>query len=239
MRLDKYLADAVGMTRTESARAIRGGAVAVDGAVVKKPAWHVDEHAAAVTLRGTPVGWQAFHYVMLHKPAGTVSTTDPDERSVMRLIPPELSRHDMFPCGRLDVDTEGLLLITDDGALAHELLSPRHHAEKVYFFRCDPPLTAEMAETRERGVLLDGEMTKPAAVSREADGCSGTITLTEGKFHQIKRMLHAVGSEITYLRRMRFGTLVLDENLAPGECRALTDGEIGALRALAAAQTRE
>ena len=236
MRLDRYLAEAAALTRTESAKAIRGGAVTLDGAVVKKPDLHVDPATARVTLRGQAVTWHEFVYVMLNKPAGTISTTDPDPRSVMKLLPPDLTRHGMFPCGRLDVDTVGLLLLTDDGKLAHELLSPRHHAEKTYRFQCDVALTAEDKARLEAGIPMDGALTKPAKLVLDEGGKSGEITLTEGKFHQIKRMFFAVGSSITFLERIRFGTLVLDETLPRGACRRLTAEEEAALQALGAAQ---
>ena len=230
MRLDKLLSASTGMSRADSAGAIRRGEVSVNGTTVRRPDLKVDEFSADVLFRGAPAVFRQFVYVMLNKPAGTVSTTDDTERSVMKLLPKEFLRHGMFPCGRLDADTTGLLLLTDDGALAHRLLSPRHHAEKEYRFRCDPPLTEEMRVRLEGGLPLGDFVSKPARVSAEGGGEEGTVVLTEGKYHQIKRMFEAVGSRITALERIRFGGLVLDPSLAPGECRRLTPEEEEILR---------
>lgn len=182
-----------------------------------------------MTVRGQKVTWAAYGYLMLNKPMGTVSTTDGDERSVMNLIPREWKRHGMFPCGRLDVDTEGLLLITDDGDTAHALLSPRHHAEKDYRFRLEKPMSEEEAQVLEKGIPMDGKLTKPAVISLNPDRESGTIQLTEGKYHQVKRMMEYVGNRIVALRREQFGPLTLDESLAPGQCRPLSEEEIKSL----------
>ncbi len=229
MRIDKYLSEAAVATRSESAKAIRAGAVTVNGVRCKSPSEHIDENTAAVVFRGVPVVWRRFTYVMLNKPAGTISSTDNDDRTVMKILPPEFTKMGMFPCGRLDIDTVGLLLITNDGALGHELLSPKHHVTKRYEYKCSPPVTADDIVRIEGGVDIGGYVTKPAEIEA-ADGASGVIAITEGKFHQIKRMFEAVGSKITYLRRVTFGALELDENLAEGQWRMLTDTEITALR---------
>ena len=233
MRIDKYLSEAAVASRSESAKAIRAGAVTVNGVTVKSPAEHIDETTASVVFRGVPVVWRRFTYAMLNKPAGVVSTTDDTPRAVMKILPPEFTKMGMFPCGRLDIDTVGLLLITNDGALAHELLSPRHHVAKRYGFRCDPPISQADRAAIEAGIDIGGYITKPASIELEDGGASGVISITEGKFHQIKRMFEAVGSKIVYLRRLSFGSLVLDENLAEGKWRYLTDSEISALRAWA------
>jgi 16S rRNA pseudouridine516 synthase len=151
------------------------------------------------------------------------------DKTVMKLLPAEYSKMECFPCGRLDIDTVGLLLITNDGPLAHELLSPRHHAKKTYFYRCSAPVGEKEAERLCAGVDIGGYVTKTSEVEL-LDENSGYITLTEGKFHQIKRMFEAVGSSITYLRRVTFGGIPLDESLSEGEWRELSDEEISILR---------
>ncbi|MGN1346108.1 MAG: pseudouridine synthase, partial [Eubacteriales bacterium] len=205
----------------------RGGRVAVDGAVMRDPSVKIDEACAAVTVDGQRVHWSKYKYVMLNKPAGYVSTTDDDPKSVMKLLPPEFSRLGMFPCGRLDIDTVGLLLVTNDGPTAHELLAPKHHREKTYAFTC-LPLTLEMKRKLENGVELSDFTSKPCTVSLD-DARHGRITVTEGKYHQIKRMFHAVGSEITFLERLTFAGLTLDQALARGQWRELTEEEIDCL----------
>lgn len=226
MRLDKYLSD-TGVARSEAVRAVRGGLVTVNGSVVKNPSVHIDPDTAAVTMAGRAVQWKKYTYVMLNKPAGYVSSTESGGRTVMTLLPPEFLKMGMFPAGRLDIDTVGLLLITNDGPLAHKLLSPAHHVPKTYRFTCDPTINADQAARLMNGVDIGDVMTKPCEL--ETDGASGTITVTEGKYHQIKRMFTAVGSEITFLERVTFGPLTLDEGLNRGEWRYLTDDETAAI----------
>ena len=228
MRLDKFISDTGTASRKECARAARAGLILVDGLAVRDPSVHIDESCAKVVFCGKPVRWSRFTYVMLHKPAGVICTTEDTPRSVMRLLPPEFSRKGMFPCGRLDIDTVGLLLITDDGPLAHVLLSPRHHVEKTYAYRCDPPIEEAQIRQLESGVDMDGYLTKPARIKAES-GDRGRITVTEGKYHQIKRMFAAVGSEIVFLKREQFGPLTLDLALKAGAWRFLTDAEIASL----------
>ena len=229
IRLDKYLGESGVFSRSEATRAIRSGRIAVNGEVVRDAAAKVDETTAAVTVDGQAVRWTKYRYVMLNKPADVVSTTDDTPKSVMKLFPPEFTRLGMFPCGRLDIDTVGLLLVTNDGPTAHELLSPKHHREKTYGFEC-LPLTMEMKKKLEEGVELSDFTSKPCIVQLD-DATHGQITVTEGKYHQIKRMFHAVGSEITFLERLTFAGLTLDKKLARGEWRELTENEIKILLA--------
>ncbi len=224
MRLDKYLAESGLFSRSEATRAIRAGRIAVNGEAVRDASVKVDETTAVVTADGQTVRWTKYRYIMLNKPADYVSTTDDSPKSVMKLLPPEFSRLGMFPCGRLDIDTVGLLLVTNDGPTAHELLSPKHHREKTYGFEC-LPLTMDMKRKLEEGVELSDFTSKPCTVQLD-DATHGRITVTEGKYHQIKRMFHAVGSEITYLERLTFAGLTLDKKLARGEWRELTEEEI-------------
>lgn len=224
IRLDKYLGESGVFSRSEATRAIRSGRIAVNGEVVRDASAKVDETTAEVTVDGQTVRWTKYRYVMLNKPDDVVSTTDDTPKSVMKLFPPEFIRLGMFPCGRLDIDTVGLLLVTNDGPTAHELLSPKHHREKTYGFEC-LPLTMEMKKKLEEGVELSDFTSKPCTVQLD-DATHGRITVTEGKYHQIKRMFHAVGSEITFLERLTFAGLTLDPKLARGEWRELTEDEI-------------
>ncbi len=229
LRLDKYIADTGAYSRKEVKAMAKQGLITVDSRVVRDVALRIDENSAEVAIGGKRVNWRKYVYVMLNKPAGYISSTEESDRTVMKLLPPEYTKMECFPCGRLDIDTVGLLIITNDGPLAHELLSPRHHAEKTYFYRCSPAIGEREAEMLCAGVDIGGYVTKTSKVEL-CDGESGRITLTEGKFHQIKRMFEAVGSSITYLRRVEFGGIPLDESLKEGEWRELTDGEIETLR---------
>ena len=221
MRLDKYLSEAAVCSRSEAARAARAGEITVDGKVVPNAAVHIDPQTASVTYFGKKVLWKQFTYIMLNKPKGYVSSTEDSGRTVMDLLPAECAKKKMFPCGRLDIGTTGLLLITNNGDATHRLLSPARHVEKTYRFVCSSPIGEDEAARLESGVDIGGHVTAHAKVELETD-VSGRITITEGKFHQIKRMFHAVGSEIKELERISFGPLDLDRSLAPGEYRELT-----------------
>ncbi len=232
MRLDKYLSEAAVCTRSGATKRIRKSEVTVNGTVVRDGAVHIDPDTAIVTLGGEAVAWRKFTYIMLNKPTGYVSATEDRGPTVMELLPPQYARRGFFPCGRLDIDTVGFLLITNDGVLGHELLSPRYHVDKTYRFTCDPPIGAEQKRQLEEGVDIGDIVTKPAEVTLEGDlpASSGTITIREGKFHQIKRMFHACASEITSLERISFGGVLLDGSLARGEWRFLTPDEEATLR---------
>lgn len=232
MRLDKYLGEAGVASRSEATKHIRGSRVTVNGITVRDPSVHIDPQTAVVTLCGARVIWRQFVYVMLHKPKGYVSATEDRGPTVMDLLPPQFVRMGLFPCGRLDIDTTGFLLVTSDGVLGHELLSPRHHVDKTYRFTCEPSIGEEQRQKLCAGVNIGDCVTKPAEVTLAGDlpAAEGTITIREGKFHQIKRMFHAVGSEITSLARITFGDLPLDPSLSPGEWRYLTSEEEEILR---------
>ncbi len=233
LRLDKYLSDSGKYTRSESSRLIRQGKVTADGVVIRDPAIKVDESTVRVAVDGITVSYSKYNYLMLNKPQGTVCTTDSgDERSVMQLVPKYYSGRGAFPCGRLDIDTTGLVIITDDGPLAHALLSPKHHCEKKYRFSCIS-LTDDQIKLLENGLEFSDFTSKPCSVDRMSPQ-SGTITITEGKYHQIKRMFLAVGSEITELERISFAGIDIDTSLGRGEWRELTDDEINILHKNAA-----
>ena len=229
IRLDKYLADMGVGTRTEVKKYIRQGKVKIDGLVVKLPEEKVDIENQEVSYLDQLVGYDTFEYYMLNKPAGVISaTTDAKEKTVIDLIT-DKKRKDLFPVGRLDKDTEGLLLITNDGELAHRLLSPKKHVDKVYYAKVKGVVTEADVKTFAEGVSLgQGEMAKPAVLEIIASDEISEIKLTiqEGKFHQVKRMFLSVGKEVIYLKRLSMGTLVLDENLPLGGYRPLKAEEL-------------
>ena len=229
IRLDKYLADMSVGTRTEVKKLIRQGKVMIDGVTVKNPDEKIDAQKQIVSVNGTPVVYEAFEYYMLNKPAGVVSaTSDARDKTVLDLIDTK-KRKDLFPVGRLDKDTEGLLLITNDGELAHRLLSPKQHVDKLYFARVEGVVTGEDIEAFAKGLdIKDGEYTRPAKLEIITSDVISEIKLTiqEGKFHQVKRMFEAVGKRVIYLKRLSMGTLQLDENLALGEYRPLSQEEL-------------
>lgn len=225
MRLDKYLCDGNYGTRSQIKKDIRSGLVCVNGEVCKEPEQQIREEADQITCRGEICGYERFVYLMLNKPAGVVSATeDARDKTVLDLLDPK-DRRDLFPVGRLDKDTEGLLLLTNDGALAHELLSPRKHVEKEYECHLARELSEEAKRMLEQGVDIgEKKPTRPAKVTM-LEPSKITLAITEGKFHQVKRMLKAVENEVVYLKRIRMGSLVLDEALPKGAYRRLTDEE--------------
>lgn len=229
IRLDKYLADMGMGTRSELKKVIRSGRVQIDGVPVKKPEEKVDIESQTVTLDGKNVAYQTMEYYMLHKPSGVVSATkDKKEKTVLDLIEGQ-KRKDLFPVGRLDKDTEGLLLITNDGTLAHRLLAPGKHVDKVYYAKIDGKVTKEDVIRFSEGVDIgDEDLTLPAKLEilTSAEESKILLTIQEGRFHQVKRMFESVGKKVTYLKRMSMGSLILDENLKKGEYRPLTKEEI-------------
>ena len=231
MRIDKFLSNMGVATRTESSRAARAGLILVNGKPVKKADVHVDPEKDMITYCGRKIEYRKYTYILMNKPDGVVSATeDGRDKTVIDLLPEELQRLNLFPCGRLDKHTLGLVMLTDDGDLAHRLLSPKHHVKKKYRFESKFPLSDEEIEYLEKGATLeDGYVTKPSRIELFEDKRSGYITLTEGKYHQIKRMLESVNNKITYLERITFGPLALDEKLARGEWRFLTQNEIDEL----------
>ena len=237
MRLDKYLSDMGCGTRSEVKKAIRQGSVSVGGQTVTDPGLSVEtDGSAAVLFRGEPVVHEEFVYYMLHKPAGVITASeDRHEKTVIDLITGPV-RKDLFPVGRLDRDTEGLLLITNDGALAHRLLSPRRHVDKVYHARIDGPVGEAEIEAFRNGLHLPDGLVCQSAELRALPQKDGSfeveVTIREGKFHQIKRMFRAVGREVLYLKRLSMGPLRLDPDLPPGAFRRLTGEEAGALKKL-------
>ena len=227
-RLDKLLASTGRWSRREVRGLVKGGRVLVDGVPAAGPEEKVDPQRARVLVDGEEAVFRRFTYVMLHKPPGVLSATeDARQETVLDLLSPELRRQNLFPVGRLDKDSEGLLLLTNDGELAHRLLSPKRHVDKVYHVWLDRPLTEEDAAAFARGITLaDGTACLPAGLALLGDGSEALVTLHEGKFHQIKRMCGSRGAAVCRLKRLSMGALVLDEALAPGEYRLLTGEEV-------------
>lgn len=229
MRLDKYLAEMGAGTRKEIGKAVRAGRVTVNGQTAKNAAMQVTAEDE-VSMDGEPVEYEEYVYYMLNKPAGVISATeDARERTVLDLIS-ERQRKGLFPVGRLDRDTEGLLLITNDGGLAHRLLSPRHHVDKVYYARLDGPVGEAEKALFAQGLKVDETLTAlPAELEILEPATEVRVTIREGKFHQVKRMFEAVGREVLYLKRLSMGPLALDESLPKGDYRRLTAEEESAI----------
>lgn len=228
-RIDKLLSGTGRWSRREAAELIRTGRVTADGAVVLRREDKISP-AARVCVNGEPISTEKYTYLMLHKPAGLVSATeDSREKTVLSLLPEYLQRVGLFPAGRLDKDTVGLLLLTNDGALAHALLSPRHHVDKTYLVRVEGELNESDEKAFREGITLaDGYKCLPAELERLGPD-EARVTLHEGKYHQIKRMCAARGKPVTFLKRLTFGPLRLDESLAPGQWRPLAERELTAL----------
>lgn len=232
MRLDKFLCETGAGSRAEVKKMIKGGRIQVNGQTVKEPDFKVDENADDVRIDGGGIKYADFCYYMLNKPKGTISASR-DSRSgqicVTDLIHEKI-RADLFPVGRLDKDTEGLLIITNDGDLAHRLLSPKKHVDKTYFVELDGVLSADDAARIMKGVDIgDPKPTLPCDISRLSD-TSALITITEGRYHQIKRMMKTAGRTVKELKRISMGPLTLDPSLLPGDYRELSDAEIESLK---------
>ena len=231
MRLDKYLAEAGLGSREEVKVILKTGKVTVNDQKVRDGKLHVERGKDAVNYDGRPLVYQEFYYYLLNKPAGVVSATkDNKDKTVVELLKAQDFREDLFPVGRLDKDTEGLLLLTNDGPLSHNLLSPKKHVEKEYFAQIQGKVTQETVHEFAAGLTLkSGENVKPGQLfieKSEENKSEIRLIIHEGKFHQVKRMFEAVGMKVTYLKRLRMGSLTLDKALALGTYRPLTEEEI-------------
>ncbi len=226
MRIDKFFTGCGLLTRKECAKACRAGRIRVDGQVIKKSDAHIDPNVNTVELDLKRIEYKEYVYIMLNKPSGYVSTTDePGQIPVTELLDEKDRRLGLFPCGRLDKDTVGLLILTNDGASTHASLSPKKHVEKTYLFECADPISEAETERLMRGVeLADGYKTMSCDIKLTSEK-SGSITLKEGKYHQIKRMFASGGNKVTYLKRISFGRIMLDQTLEEGQWRYLTDDE--------------
>lgn len=222
MRIDKYISSQInGLSRADVKKLIRSGSVTLDGKSVKSPDTQVDEKTCRVCVNGEEITYREHVYIMLNKPAGYVcSARGEGSPTVTELVPEHLRRRGLFAAGRLDKDTEGFVLITDDGELAHRMLAPSRHVPKTYFVRLEKPYDRRYAEVFAEGAEIDGgEKCLPAECSADpSDRFACFLTLHEGKYHQVKRMFESVGNKVAYLKRIRIGDLDLNADLALGEC---------------------
>ncbi|EAA0139313.1 pseudouridine synthase [Listeria monocytogenes] len=231
MRLDKLLSHTGFGSRKEVKPLLKSGAVVINGTIQKDSKTQVNPDKDQITVHGTPVVYQEFVYFMLHKPQNVVSATEDNvSETVIDLLAQEDTLTDPFPVGRLDKDTEGLLIITNDGTLAHNLLSPKKHIDKTYYAKIDGDVTAADVEAFAAGIELDdGYTCKPASLEIITPN-EINVTIQEGKFHQVKRMFAARGKTVSYLKRISMGNLQLDESLELGEYRPLTEAELAILQ---------
>lgn len=228
-RLDKIIASQGQYSRSEVKKLVKDGRVTLDGVTVKSSDVKADPNKNIIAIDGKSIGYKKHLYIMLNKPQGVVSATeDTDHKTVIDLIPKELKRDGLFPAGRLDGDTVGFVLVTDDGDFAHRILSPKNHIMKTYHATLQRPVTQEDIDAFRNGIeLKDGTLCLEAQV-RPIDGDEpiAEIKICEGKYHQVKRMFAALGNKVIYLKRVKMGELSLDENLKEGQCRELTDEEL-------------
>ena len=227
MRIDKFISELGVASRKEASKIAKGGGVLVDGVPVRDLSAHIDPDTQVVTFQGRELSYKKYVYVMLNKPAGYVSATEDSKLPVVtELLDEELQKRELFPVGRLDRDTVGMMILTNNGTLAHLLLSPKRHVTKEYYFESAEPIP-ENAETlfKDGVTLRDGYECKSAGLLLDEGRQSGIITLTEGKYHQIKRMIASLDNKVTYLKRISFATIPLDEDLSEGEWRYLTKEE--------------
>lgn len=234
-RLDKVLANLGYGTRKEVKAVVKEGRVQVDGKAIFDSSMQIDPEITELTIDGEAVKYRKYIYIMLNKPEGVVSATfDNYDETVIDLLDPELQSFNPFPVGRLDKDTVGLLLITNDGELNHRLISPKWHVDKVYFAQIDKPVSIEDVKAFEKGITLDdGYRCLPAKLeilSSTDDGSDILVTIQEGKFHQVKRMFQSVEKNVVFLKRIKFGEMKLDEELNEGEYRELSKDEIKILK---------
>ena len=236
-RLDKVLGNLGYGSRKEIKASCKNGEVVVDGEIIKDSATKIDPETAVIEVNGERVMYRKYVYLLLNKPAGVVSATfDNYDETVIDLLNPEYQVFEPFPVGRLDKDTVGLLLLTNDGALNHKLISPKNHVDKVYYAEIDKPVDEKDIASFRKGIVIDdGYKCMPGnleIISSTEDGSEVLVTIQEGKFHQVKRMFEALDKSVVYLKRVKFGPMELDETLEEGEYRELTQEEIDILNDL-------
>lgn len=234
IRLDKYISQALGLTRQEAKQVLKKGLITAEGKSFTKGDEKIDPNNIQLGYNGKPIQYEEFVYYMLNKPQNVVSATNDNlHQTVVELINDPIHK-EIFPVGRLDIDTEGLLLITDDGNLSHQLTAPSKHVDKVYYTRVTGKLLEEEIVRFKQGIDIgEKHLTKPAKLeilAANEEESEAKITISEGKFHQVKRMFHTCGHEVTYLKRVQMGSLILDDSLKPGEYRTLTKEEISLLK---------
>lgn len=235
IRLDKYISDALPCTRKEATAYIKARRVTVDGMPAAKGDIKIDEKKSKIAFDGKELGYSKYIYIMLNKPEGLISATEDErEKTVMSLLPESYMTKNLFPAGRLDKDTTGLLILTNDGETAHRLLSPKYNKKKVYRVTAEKPFTEVDIAKLKKGVMLDDGKTKPAELDITDDPHIAYMTLTEGRFHEVKRICLALDNQCVALKRVRFAGLELDNNLQLGEWRPLTEQEISLLLSVSA-----
>ena len=227
-RLDKIVASQGKLSRSDVKKMVKSGRITVDGAVPKSADLKIDAQAAVIAIDGKILGYKKHIYIMLNKPQGVISASnDKTQKTVVDLVPPELFRDGLFPAGRLDGDTRGFVLITDDGDFAHRILSPKNHIMKTYHAELKHALTEEDIAAFKNGIeLADGTLCLEAEVRMlDTEKPTAEVKICEGKYHQVKRMFAALGNKVVDLRRVKMGALSLDETLEEGQCREITDEE--------------
>ena len=235
IRLDKYISDAIPCTRKEATAYIKSRRVTVDGKIINAADTKIDEKSAVVAFDGKPFSYSKFIYIMLNKPEGLISATEDErDKTVMSLLPESYMTKGLFPAGRLDRDTTGLLILTNDGETAHRLLSPKYNKKKIYRVTAEKPFKEADIEALKKGVMLDDGKTKPSVLEITEDPHVAYMTLTEGRFHEVKRICLALDNLCVALERVRFAELDLDKNLERGEWRILTEDEIKLLLSVSA-----
>lgn len=229
-RIDKLLSHSLNITRSEARALLKKGGVRLNGKAVSSPAEKANEQSDCIEVNGEKLTFQKFVYIMMNKPPGVISSTDgrkTAEKTVIDILPPEMKRNGLFPAGRLDKDTVGFMLITDDGAFAHDILSPKKHISKTYIAELDKPFPGDAIEKFACGIEIGSEKCMPAILSAENSSRTvACVVIRQGKYHQVKRMFAAVGCELISLKRIAMGDLPLDPNLASGECKYLSNEEI-------------
>lgn len=227
IRLDKFISDSLVIGRKEATEIIKKGRVTLDGAVIKKSDTKFDQNSANVCVDGKPISFKNFIYIVMNKPQGLVcSTQDKKDKTVLSLLPQEYLNKGVSPVGRLDKDTVGLLLLTNDGETAHKMLSPKSHVSKKYYVECDGEFTDDDIKTMYNGIPMDGKITKPATLEILENKNTAYITLTEGKYHEIKRLCEHCLKTVTFLERVTFGNLKLDRTMQRGDWKEISFEEL-------------
>ena len=227
MRLDKFLSECTSLSRKDIKKLIKLGSISVNNVIATKSEIHIDENSDVINLNGEIIEYKKYIYLMMNKPQGVVSATwDKNQPYVTELVPEEFQHYEVFPVGRLDIDTEGLLILTNDGDLNHKLTSPKKNVYKKYFAVLDKEAEEKDIEIFKNGIELSDFTTKPAILEITENKNEVYVRISEGKFHQVKRMCGYIGKNVVFLKRVAMGALKLDESLKPGECRKLTEEEI-------------
>lgn len=235
-RIDKIIAKELNIGRADAKSLIKSGKVFLNGAPVKSPNDKLNEEKDILNIDGREIKLRKFVYIMMNKPKGVISSTDgkkTKEKTVIDILPPEMKRKNLFPAGRLDKDTTGFMLITDDGDFAHRILSPKRHVPKTYIATLDKPFSDDVVKAFEAGLTIGEDECMPAALeAASADRTQARVTIKQGMYHQIKRMFKRCGLEVVELERIKMGKLSMDESLLPGECRYLDENEVNLINNL-------